>query len=92
MIPGLLRIPDIASFGIEFIAFGGIGWTTFSPQTLEYTKTTLPTTDLTSDKAYYEVGLGINRILLFFRLDERSSISDIHSCISSYVIRCYVLM
>ncbi|MBK7032272.1 MAG: hypothetical protein IPH49_03160 [Ignavibacteria bacterium] len=76
VIPGLLRIPDIASFGIEFIAFGGIGWTTFSPQTLEYTKTTLPTTDLTSDKAYYEVGLGINRILLFFRLDVNARLSQ----------------
>lgn len=76
VIPGLLRIPDIASFGIEFIAFGGIGWTTFSPQTMEYTKTTLPTTDLTSDNTYYEVGLGINRILLFFRLDVNARLSQ----------------
>ncbi|MCX6139910.1 MAG: DUF5686 family protein [Candidatus Kapabacteria bacterium] len=29
VIPGILRIPDIASFGIEFILFGGVGWTAF---------------------------------------------------------------
>lgn len=76
VIPGLLRIPDIASFGIEFVAFGGVGWTTFSPQTLEYTRTTLPTTDLTDDNTYYEVGIGINRILLFFRLDVNARLSQ----------------
>lgn len=69
LIPGLLRIPNVASFGIEFIAFGSVGYTTFSEQTLAYTRTMLPTTAQTPDQVYYEIGLGINRLLLFFRID-----------------------
>jgi len=76
VIPGLLRIPDVASFGIEFILFGGVGWTSFSNQTLQFTKTALPTTDQTSQKLYYEVGVGINRVLLFFRLDVNARLSQ----------------
>lgn len=69
LIPGLLRIPNVASFGIEFIAFGSVGYTAFSEQTLAYTRTVLPTTAQTADKVYYEFGMGINRLLLFFRID-----------------------
>lgn len=69
LIPGFLRIPNIASFGIEFIAFGSVGYTTFSDRTIAFTKTVLPTTSATSDNVYYEAGLGINRLLLFFRID-----------------------
>jgi hypothetical protein len=76
VIPGILRIPGIASFGIEFIAFGGVGWTTFSDQTRALTQTMLPTTAQTREGLYYEVGLGINRLLLFFRLDVNARISQ----------------
>ena len=76
MIPGILRIPDIASFGIEFILFGGVGWTSFSEETMKYTRTMLPTTDITTDKAYYEIGVGINRVLLFFRVDVNARLSQ----------------
>ncbi len=76
VIPGLLRIPDIASFGIEFLLFGGVGWTTFTDATRVYTQTVLPTTDRAEGNTYYEVGLGINRILLFFRLDVNARISQ----------------
>lgn len=76
VIPGVLRIPGIASFGIEFIAFGGVGWTSFSEQTKAMTATVLPTTAQTREGVYYEVGLGINRLLLFFRIDVNARISQ----------------
>ena len=76
VIPGVLRIPNIASFGIEFILFGGVQWTSFSPQTLAAYPTTLPTTDITADRTYFELGVGVNRLLLFFRLDVNARISQ----------------
>ncbi len=69
IIPGVFRIPNIASFGIEFIFLSGIGWSEFSQRTLNYTRTTLPTTTLTSEKWYYEVGFGLNQILIILRTD-----------------------
>lgn len=69
IIPGVFRIPNIASFGIEFIFLGGIGWSEFSQRTLDYTRTTLPTTALTSEKWYYEVGFGLNQIFIILRTD-----------------------
>jgi hypothetical protein len=42
VIPGVLRIPNVASFGIEFIALSNIGWTKFSEDTYKYTQTFLP--------------------------------------------------
>jgi hypothetical protein len=77
VIPGLLRIPNVASFGIEFITFGSVGWTQFSPRTLARTATTLPSTATTRQGAYYEVGLGINRLLLFFRTDVNVRLSQV---------------
>jgi hypothetical protein len=76
VIPGVLRIPNIASFGIEFLLFGGVQWTSFSTETLRQFPTQLPTTDATVDRTYYELGLGINRILLFFRLDVNARLSQ----------------
>jgi len=76
VIPGVLRIPNIASFGIEFLLFGGVQWTSFSPATLRQFPTQLPTTDATADRTYVELGLGINRILLFFRLDVNARLSQ----------------
>lgn len=69
VIPGVLRIPNIASFGIEFITIAGVGWSQFSSQTLNYTETKLPTTASTADGWYYEAGLGFNKIILFLRCD-----------------------
>lgn len=76
IIPGILRIPGIASFGIEFLAFGGVGWTSFSEQTQALTATTLPSTMATREGVYYEVGVGVNRLLLFFRIDVNARISQ----------------
>ncbi len=69
IIPGVFRIPNIASFGIEFIFLGGIGWSEFSKRTLDYTRTHLPTTTLTPEKWYYEVGFGLNQIFIILRTD-----------------------
>ncbi|MES2767370.1 MAG: DUF5686 family protein [Bacteroidota bacterium] len=77
IIPGLLRIPNIASFGVEFITFGNFAWTEFSKETLNYTQTHLPTTSATPDKFYYEAGLGFNRLLLFFRFDVTARLSQV---------------
>lgn len=74
VIPGVLRIPSIASFGIEFILTGSIGWTDFSPGAIRLQ--TLPSTAQTSDRYYYETGIALNRILLFFRLDLSARLSQ----------------
>jgi len=76
VIPGLLRIPNIASFGIEFLLFGGVQWTGFSETTRAAYAPLLPTTDATADRTYFEVGMGINRLLLFFRLDVNARLSQ----------------
>ncbi len=74
VIPGVLRIPSIASFGIEFILTGSLGWTDFSDgaRLLQ----ALPTTAQTQDSYYYEAGIALNRILLFFRLDFSARMSQ----------------
>lgn len=73
VIPGVLRIPNIASFGIEFILHGNVGWTAFSDEarravrdSAEYT---LPSTDATRERVYGELGIGLNRVLIFLRAD-----------------------
>lgn len=76
VIPGLLRIPNVASFGIEFLLTGSVAWTGFRPQTLAFTKTELPSIEATTDGIYGEVGFGINRILLFFRADLTARITQ----------------
>ncbi len=76
VIPGLLRIPNVASFGIEFITFGSVGWTQFRPSTLTSAEVVLPSTNVTRERVYYEIGLGINRILLFFRFDVTARMSQ----------------
>lgn len=76
IIPGILRIPNIASFGIEFLLMGRAGWSEFSQQSRVLTSTTLPTTRETSDRFYYEAGIGINRLLFFFRVDLSARLSQ----------------
>jgi hypothetical protein len=70
VIPGILRIPNLASFGVEFIASGALGWSGFSEKTQLYTGTILPTTERSPDERFYgEAGIGFNRLLLLFRVD-----------------------
>lgn len=76
VIPGLFRIPNLASFGLEFILTGAVGYTAFSQKTLDYTRTLLPSTSQTRENVYYETGLGINRALLFLRFDLTARISQ----------------
>ncbi len=79
IIPGLFRIPNIASFGLEFLLTGAAAYTTFSEDTRNYTGTSLMSTSTTNDKFYYEIGLGINRIFLFFRTDITARLSQRNS-------------
>jgi len=74
VVPGVLRIPSIASFGIEFILTGSAGWTDFSKGARLLQP--LPSTSQTTDMYYYEAGIALNRILLFFRLDFSSRLSQ----------------
>lgn len=80
VIPGVLRIPNLASFGIELIALGGVGWTEFSRDarfaTVEGVPFVPPTTDGTADRFYYEAGLGLNRLLIFLRADITARLSQ----------------
>lgn len=82
VIPGLLRIPNIASFGIEFLIMGRLGFTDFSESTKNYFIQNFPTynfltsTAQTPDKIYLEAGLGINRIILFLRFDISARLSQ----------------
>lgn len=70
VIPGLLRIPNLASFGVEMILSGAFGWSGFSKSTVNFSGTSLPTTEGSSRERYYaEAGIGLNRVLLFFRFD-----------------------
>ena len=79
VIPGVLRIPNIASFGIEFILTCSAGYTAFSDRTLQYTGTQLTTTATSKDRWYYEAGIGFNRILIFFRVDISARLSQVSS-------------
>jgi hypothetical protein len=77
LIPGILRIPNLASFGIEFIVSGGVGWSQFSSRTLAYTGTRLPAANDTRERIYYEAGLGLNKILLLLRTDVTVRLSQV---------------
>lgn len=73
IIPGVLRIPNVASFGLEFLLFGNVGYSEFTDNSLfsdkdgDYLRQ--KQTAITSDGYYYEVGFGINQILVFLRFD-----------------------
>jgi len=66
VIPGVLRIPNIAEFGLELISVSNVGWTKFNDKNLNQI---FQSVDKTKDKLFWEVGFGINRILIFFRVD-----------------------
>lgn len=76
VIPGVFRIPNIASFGLEFILFGGAAWTSFSDATKAMYAPSLPSTNTTADRLYYDVGFSINRLLIFLRLDINARLSQ----------------
>lgn len=82
VIPGILRIPSVAAFGIEFITYGRLAYTNFSKSTLFATKNNSiikpNNTQSTADKYYYEVGLGFNKVLLFFRIDTTIRLSQVN--------------
>lgn len=80
VIPGVLRIPNLASFGIEMILHGGVGWTAFTDAarfgTLDGVTFRLPSTDVTRERVYYEAGLALNRLLIFLRADVTARLSQ----------------
>jgi hypothetical protein len=73
VIPGVFRIPNVASFGLEFLIFGNIGYSEFSDNALfspvDGETMKQKQTAITKDKFYYEAGIGINQILIFLRFD-----------------------
>lgn len=80
IIPGVLRIPNVASFGLEFILFGNIGYSEFTDNSVftESGKAELfnKQTAITSDNFYYEAGFSINQILIFLRFDASARVSQ----------------
>lgn len=77
LIPGIFRIPNVASFGLEFIGFTNVVYTSINQNNLKYNNILnnefqtnyYNFTSKTDDNIFYEVGLGLNRLLIFFRLD-----------------------
>ncbi len=78
--PGLFRIPSLTSFGLEFILMGNIGYSEFSAKNIlnnkkysynfDYTKNT-------KDNYFYEFGIGMNKLFLFFRFDITARLSQL---------------
>ncbi|MDP3830689.1 MAG: DUF5686 family protein [Ignavibacteriaceae bacterium] len=80
VIPGIFRIPNVASFGVEFIINGNIGFTKFN--NIDQVKTlnrNLLSTKETTEQYYYEAGIAINRLLLFFRFDLSARLTQVSS-------------
>ena len=70
--PGLFRIPSITSFGLEFILMANIAYTDFSQKNKLNNQNSIYQYDFTAntqDKYFYEFGLGLNKLFLFFRFD-----------------------
>ncbi len=90
VIPGILRIPGIAEFGIEFILNANIGYSEFSEDALfsdlNGIKIIPQSTESTMDKYYYEFGLGLNRILLFLRADISARFSQFETPKFSFTV------
>lgn len=69
VVPGLLRIPNVAAFGIEFIGVANVHWSEFDDKTRLFSGTELPSIADTRRQVFYELGIGINRVLIFLRMD-----------------------
>ena len=81
IVPGLIRIPNIAEFGIEFINYVNVAYTYFD-KTTKYGSINdsyfIPnSTAATPDRWYYEIGLGLNRLLIFLRTDLTIRLSQV---------------
>lgn len=81
LIPGLIRIPNIAEFGVEFITYLNTAWSRFDKNTkfafLDGNIFIPNAISNTHDKLYYELGLGFNRLLIFFRTDITVRLSQV---------------
>lgn len=81
IIPGLIRIPNIAEFGVEFINYFNIAYTSFDKSTnyaIYQDEIFIPnSTAATPDRWYYEIGLGLNRLFLFLRTDLTVRLSQV---------------
>ncbi len=81
IIPGLFRIPNIAEFGLEFVNFVNASYSSFDKNDIfaKYDGNLhIPnSTAATADKWYYEIGLGVNRLLIFFRTDITIRLSQV---------------
>lgn len=69
VIPGVFRIPNVASFGLEFIAFANAGWSDMQNALIPNSDYDFNSTMNTKEDYYLEAGLGINRLFIFFRFD-----------------------
>lgn len=74
--PGLFRIPNIASFGLEFILIANTAWSDFTQSEINRNSATnypfnftANNGDLLSDQLFTELGLGLNRLFILFRFD-----------------------
>lgn len=81
IIPGLIRIPNIAEFGVEFINYVNVAYSYFDKNTkyVSYLgREFIPnSTAITPDRWYYEVGLGLNRLFIFLRTDLTIRLSQV---------------
>ncbi|MBV6513506.1 MAG: hypothetical protein FMNOHCHN_03041 [Ignavibacteriaceae bacterium] len=78
LIPGVLRIPNVAAYGIEVIVNGSIAWSDIRNRSaVQSANPQLKTTAETSDRYYYEAGVGFNRLLIFFRFDISARLSQV---------------
>ncbi|GMU86562.1 MAG: hypothetical protein AMXMBFR48_18040 [Ignavibacteriales bacterium] len=78
LIPGILRIPNVAAYGIEVIINGSIGWSDIKNRAqVQSLNPMLKTTAETQDRYYYEAGIGFNRLLIFFRFDISARLSQV---------------
>lgn len=78
--PGLFRIPSVSSFGLEFILMANVGYTDFTENSLKRNKENIYEynyTANTDDLYFYEFGLGLNKLFLFFRFDLAFRLSQI---------------
>jgi hypothetical protein len=80
IVPGIFRIPNIASFGLEFLLLANAAYTEFSPAA-QFNDGNAYLSELTTaatvDNSYYELGIGINRLFLFFRFDIMARFSQV---------------
>jgi hypothetical protein len=82
ILPGLFRIPNIASFGLEFILIGNIACSDFTQFEIDRNLATEHNFNFTrlggsqfQDQVFTEFGIGLNKLFLFFRFDFMARVS-----------------